>query len=166
VGGIRWNDEHAHLPENVADENLFSADALGICLWAITWDQGYDIIDVDPATIADDFDHCYGDWDLEQQYSHGNCTWHGTNGTVLPAGTQLQIGEYFYTTDTSGTVGTPTSGHVTVAVTSSDKGLATNADAAEVATIVTSITGITSAGVVAAGGIVVPTNAQAREDLP
>lgn len=61
----RWGDDNCHIPENIRDDNLFSIaiDKLGVALWAVTWDQDYDI---EPdASGLDDFVTLYGTWELD-----------------------------------------------------------------------------------------------------
>jgi hypothetical protein len=60
----RWGDTNAHIPQDIVDKNLFSADIdkLGVSLWVITWEQGYDI---EKSTSGlDDFESLYGEWDM------------------------------------------------------------------------------------------------------
>jgi uncharacterized phage protein gp47/JayE len=83
--------------------------------------------------------------------SNGPCTFTGVNTTLLPEGTQIQVGDYTYTTDADGTV---SGGSVTVNVTSEEAGVATQAEAGQIASLVSPIAGIDSDGVVATGGLV------------
>ncbi len=92
-------------------------------------------------------------WGIERNpatVSTGQCTFTGSNGTVMPASTEIQVGDYTYTTDAAGTV---SGGSVTVDVTSTDTGADTQAEAGQVASLTSPIAGIDSDGVVATGGL-------------
>lgn len=70
----RWSDDNNHAPADVTDDNLYNVtlDKHGVALWAVSWEQGYDI-EPDSSSL-DDFVTLYGDWDnvpedTEQMYS-------------------------------------------------------------------------------------------------
>lgn len=94
--------------------------------------------------------------------SQGDCTFTGSDPTPMPAGTQIQIGDYTYTTDVLATM---SGGTLTVAVTSEDTGAATQAEAGQTASLTSPIAGIDSDGVVAAGGISDGANIESNEAL-
>lgn len=81
----------------------------------------------------------------------GNITFTGTNGTVIPAGTQLQRADgALYTTNADATIA---AGTATVAVTASTPGFAGNAIATSTLTLTTPISGVNSMATVATGGL-------------
>lgn len=81
----------------------------------------------------------------------GNITFTGTNGTVIPAGTQLQRADgALYTTNADATIAT---GTATAAVTASTPGLSGNAIATSTLTLTTPISGVNSVATVATGGL-------------
>lgn len=82
--------------------------------------------------------------------SDGTCTFTGTNGTTIPAGTQIQVGDYTYLTDAAVVVA---GGTADVDVTSEDTGADTQAEAGQTASLTSPIAGINSDGVVASGGL-------------
>jgi uncharacterized phage protein gp47/JayE len=108
------------------------------------------IIDTAESSFLSRHASIYGVTRTEATVSTGNCTFTGTNGTLLPASTQIQVGDYTYTTDADGTVA---AGSVTVAVTSEDTGAETQADAGQTASLTSPVAGIDTDGVVASGGL-------------
>ena len=82
----------------------------------------------------------------------GNVTFTGTNGTLVPAATQLQNsdGSVTYLTDVDATI---SGGSATVAVTAEDAGTAGNLAQGAQVNLVTPIAGVNSAATVASGGL-------------
>lgn len=81
----------------------------------------------------------------------GTVTFTGTDGTVIPAGTTLQRSDGVdYTTDAEGTIA---SGTVDIAVTATEGGQDTNADAGVSLSLVSPIAGAQSSATVATGGL-------------
>ncbi len=52
----RWNDDAAHMPEQIKAQNLYhgTLDSKGVAIWAVTWTQSYDV-NVFDWTKLDDF---------------------------------------------------------------------------------------------------------------
>lgn len=81
-------------------------------------------------------------------YATGTVTLTGTDGSIIPAGTELQRSdETIYTTDADGTI---SGGTVDVAVTASVAGDSGNADAGETLTLTSTVSGVTSTATAAA----------------
>lgn len=81
----------------------------------------------------------------------GNVTFTGTNGSVIPPGTQVQTSAgTVYETDSEATIA---AGTATAAVTAVDAGINGNQSAGVVLNLVTPIAGVTSSATVAAGGL-------------
>lgn len=55
IRGNRWELEHAHRPESLRAENLYSGklDTHGVALWAITWEQSLDLEVLDLSQLSD-----------------------------------------------------------------------------------------------------------------
>ena len=88
---------------------------------------------------------------LQAVQAKGNVTLTGTNGTLVPAGTELQRSDLtLYTTDAAVTI---TGGTATAAVTAEDPGEAGNTPQNSVFTFVSPIAGVNSTATVAVGGI-------------
>lgn len=49
----RFADGYSHVPEGIRADNLFTGqlDAQGVALWAVTWQQDYDVHTFDPNTL-------------------------------------------------------------------------------------------------------------------
>lgn len=93
----------------------------------------------------------------------GNITFTGTNGIVVPTGTELQRSDgALYKTTADATIA---SGTATAAVIASALGAAGNAVIATVLTLISPIAGINSTATVAAGGLVSGTNQETDADL-
>lgn len=88
---------------------------------------------------------------LQAVQATGNLTLTGTNGTLVPAGTELQRSDLsIYTTDVNVTI---SGGTATVAVTADDPGENGNTLAGSVFTFVSPIGGVDSTAEVAVGGL-------------
>lgn len=93
----------------------------------------------------------------------GNLTFTGSNGVVIPAGTELQRSDgALYTTGADTTIA---SGTATAACTARALGATGNAVAGIVLTLTTPISGITNTATVAAGGLVGGTDQESDADL-
>lgn len=93
----------------------------------------------------------YGVERLQAVQAKGNITLTGTNGTLVPAGTELQRSDLtIYTTDVNVTI---TGGTATVAVTAKEPGINGNTPAVSVFTFISPIVGVNSTATVAVGGI-------------
>lgn len=59
----RWGIDDAELPVSINDDNLYSAqlDAVGVALWAISWEQNLQLTDEVEPTMAN-FVTFVGDW--------------------------------------------------------------------------------------------------------
>jgi uncharacterized phage protein gp47/JayE len=105
-------------------------------------------------------------WGIQRKaasFALGNITFTGTNGTVIPAGTRLQRGDgaQFDTTADA----TIASGTATAAVTAVLAGAAGNTAAAIGLTLVSPISGVTSAATVAAGGLTAGADTESDNSL-
>lgn len=81
----------------------------------------------------------------------GDVSFTGTNGTIIPAGTELQRSDgQLYTTDIAAVVA---GGTATVAVTASEAGVGGNAVAASKLSFVSPVAGIESSVTIGAGGL-------------
>ena len=97
------------------------------------------------------------------EFSQGNVTFTGTNGVEIPAGTEIQLSNgTTYTTDALGTV---SGGTVTIAVTATVAGPDSDADASTAISLSSPITGITTQGTVAAGGLTGGIDEESDDDL-
>lgn len=84
--------------------------------------------------------------------AHGNVTFTGASGTVIPAGTELiNLAGVEYSTDVDVTLA---SGTGTVAVTAIEGSAASNALAGDVLSLLLPVTGVNSTATVAVGGLV------------
>ncbi len=93
----------------------------------------------------------------------GNITFTGTNGTVIPAGAELQRADgALYTTDTDATIA---AGTATAAVTASAAGAAGNAAVGGTLTLASPIGGVNSTATVASGGLVGGTDLETEDSL-
>ncbi len=93
----------------------------------------------------------------------GNVTFTGTSGTLIPAGTALiRADGVEFTTDTDATL---SGGTITAAVTAVEAGAAGNASAGVAVTLTTPIAGVTSAAVVASGGLTGGSDTESDDDL-
>jgi uncharacterized phage protein gp47/JayE len=105
----------------------------------------------------------YGLSRLAATYAQGNVTLTGTNGSVAPTGTVLQRADgQQYVTLADGTIA---AGTATVAIQALTAGLAANASAADPLNLITPIAGISSAVVVAAGGLTNGADTESDEGL-
>jgi len=97
------------------------------------------------------------------EFSQGNVTFTGDNGSEIPASTEIQTSSgLVYTTDALGTIA---AGTVTIAVTASVAGPDSDVDAATAISLSSPITGVTTQGVVASGGLTGGLEAESDEDL-
>lgn len=86
------------------------------------------------------------------EFAEGNFTFTGTNGTSVPALTQVQRADgLVYETQASGTI---SGGSLTVSIIALTAGEDGNADAGTTMSLVSPLTGVSSQGVVAAGGLI------------
>lgn len=93
----------------------------------------------------------------------GNVTFTGTNGTVIPAGSELQRADgALYTTGADATIA---SGTATAAVTASAAGAAGNALVGATLTLTSPIGGVNSTATVASGGIAGGTDTETEDSL-
>lgn len=93
----------------------------------------------------------------------GNVTFTGTNGTVIPAGTELQRSDgVLFTTDAEATIA---SSSATAAVTCQTLGATGNTDAAVALTLISPIAGLDSQAAVAVGGLSGGTDPETDADL-
>lgn len=92
--------------------------------------------------------------------STGNATFTGTNGTGIPADTEISIGDQLYTTDALGTIA---GGTATIAVTASAVGAAGDQPESATGALTNPIAGIDSAVTVASGGLTGGTDTEALE---
>lgn len=93
----------------------------------------------------------------------GNVTFTGTNGTVIPAATQLQRGDgATYLTAAEATIA---AGTATVAVTAETPGSDGNADAGTTLNMVAPIAGLQASATVAAGGLTQGSDEEADDSL-
>lgn len=93
----------------------------------------------------------------------GNITFTGTNGTVVPAGSELQRADgVLYTTGADATIA---SGTATAAVTASAVGAVGNALVGATLTLTSPIGGVNSAVAVASGGLVGGTDTETEDSL-
>jgi uncharacterized phage protein gp47/JayE len=93
----------------------------------------------------------------------GNVDFTGTNGTLIPAGTELQRADgALFTTDADATIAL---GVATAAVTASLAGAAGNTDAGSTLTLTTPIAGLNSTATVAAGGLANGTDLESDDAL-
>lgn len=90
----------------------------------------------------------------------GDVVFTGTNGTAIPAGTEIAIGGLYYTTDSLVTVA---AGTATVAVTASLAGSASNAEAAATGSLTSPIAGIDTTVTVDSGGLIGGTDDEGLE---
>jgi uncharacterized phage protein gp47/JayE len=100
---------------------------------------------------------------IPAEFSQGNVTFTGDNGTDIPASTEIQLSNgTVYTTDALGTIA---AGTVTIAVTASVAGPDSDAEAATAISLSSPISGVTSQGVVATGGLTGGLVEESDEDL-
>lgn len=93
----------------------------------------------------------YGVEQKSAEFAEGNYTFTGTNGTVIPALTQIQRADgIVYETQSSATI---SGGSATVSIVALTAGEDGNADAGVSMNLVAPISGVNSAGTVAAGGL-------------
>jgi uncharacterized phage protein gp47/JayE len=93
----------------------------------------------------------------------GNITFTGSNGVVIPSGTELQRSDgALYTTGADATIA---SGTATAAVTAQTLGATGNADVGIVLTLISPISGVTSTATVASGALVGGTDQESDADL-
>lgn len=108
-------------------------------------------VDTATSTYLDRHGVIWGVERLQAVQAKGNVTFTGTNGTLIPAGTELQRSDLaLYTTDVDGTIAT---GTATVAVTAEDPGENGNTEAGSEFTFVAPITNVDSIATVAVGGL-------------
>ena len=102
----------------------------------------------------------YGVDELTANASSGPVVFTGTNGTGIPAGTEITIGGQFYTTDSLVTIA---AGTATATVTASLAGEAGNMPAAATGSLTSPIAGIDTAVTVDTGGLTGGTDAETLE---
>jgi len=127
----------------------------------------YNYLNAFPDTADDDNVIRWGAiWGINQEpaeFSIGNVTFTGVNGTSVPALTQIQrADEVLFETQTPGVIA---GGTLTVDVAAVVAGLDGNTDAATVMTMASPITGIDTNVTVAAGGLVGGADLEDPEDL-
>lgn len=89
---------------------------------------------------------------LQAIQATGNVTFTGTNGTVIPLGTELQRSDLtLFTTDAAVTIA---SGTATVKVSANDPGILSNTAVSSTLTFVSPIAGVNSEALVATGGLI------------
>lgn len=100
---------------------------------------------------------------LAATFATGDVTFTGTNGTVIPSGTELQTSNgQRYKTTADGTIA---SGTVDVPITADDPGVEGNLDAGTVLTLLSSIPGVNAQATVAAGDIAGGADAESDDAL-
>lgn len=93
----------------------------------------------------------------------GNVTLTGTNGTLIPGGTELQRADgTLYTTNADATIA---AGTATAAVTALEGGVAGNADQNTTLSFVTAIVGADNNAIVASGGLIAGTDQETDDAL-
>lgn len=93
----------------------------------------------------------------------GNVTFTGTNGAVIPAGSELQRSDgWLYTTNADATIA---SGTATAAVTASTAGSAGNTAAAASLTLTSPISGVSTSVTIATGGLTGGTDLETNDSV-
>lgn len=85
-------------------------------------------------------------------FAQGNVTFTGTNGSVIPGGTEIQRSDgLLFTTDAPATI---SAGTATVAVTAAEAGVNGNTDAGVAVSLISPIAGVDTNATVAVGGLI------------
>lgn len=125
------------------------------------------MVDTAESAYLERYSSIWGVLRLPAAFAAGNVTFTGANGSVIPAGTELQRGDgQVYSTSADAIIA---AGSATAAVVAAVAGAAGNAEAGVSLAMTTPIVGVNSAVVVAAGGLVegadVETDTSLRERL-